>query len=326
MNHQPVLEIKDLKTHFFTYAGVVKAVDGINLHLSQNEVLGIVGETGCGKSVTARSILKLVPQPGKIVSGEIILNGKNILSMSDSETNEIRGGQVAMIFQNPLSSLNPLFTIGEQVSHIIRIHQNLKQVAARERAVEMFNQVRLPNPNRLLNKYPHELSGGQLQRIMIAMALSCLPQLLIADEPTTALDVTIQAQILTLMLQLKEETKTSIMLITHDLGVVAEVCDRVVIMYAGRIMEDAPVEDIFQEPLHPYTKGLMASIPGRNEEDQELAAITGSVPNLITPPSGCRFHPRCPHAEEICQQKTPALKTHKDGHNIACFLYDKEGQ
>jgi peptide/nickel transport system ATP-binding protein len=324
MNQQPVLEIKDLKTHFFTYAGVVKAVDGINLCLNQDEVLGIVGETGCGKSVTARSILKLVPEPGKIVSGEIKLNGKDVLSMNDKEINELRGGQVAMIFQNPLSSLNPLFTIGEQVSHIIRIHQKVKQVAAKERAVEMFNQVRLPNPNQLLDKYPHELSGGQLQRIMIAMALSCLPQLLIADEPTTALDVTIQAQILTLMLRLKKETKTSIMLITHDLGVVAEVCDRVVIMYAGRIVEDAPVDEIFHEPLHPYTKGLMASIPGRNEEDQELAAIAGSVPNLITPPSGCRFHPRCPNAEEICRLKIPELKLYKNRHNIACHLYHPE--
>jgi peptide/nickel transport system ATP-binding protein len=324
MNHQPVLEIKDLKTHFFTYAGVVKAVDGINLCLNQDEVLGIVGETGCGKSVTARSILKLVPEPGKIVSGEIKLNGKDVLAMNDKEINDLRGGQVAMIFQNPLSSLNPLFTIGEQVSHIIRIHQKVKQVAAKERAVEMFNQVRLPNPNQLLDKYPHELSGGQLQRIMIAMALSCLPQLLIADEPTTALDVTIQAQILTLMLCLKKETKTSIMLITHDLGVVAEVCDRVVIMYAGRIVEDAPVDEIFHEPLHPYTKGLMASIPGRNEQDQELAAIAGSVPNLITPPSGCRFHPRCPNAEEICRLKIPELKLYKNRHNLACHLYHPE--
>jgi peptide/nickel transport system ATP-binding protein len=324
MYHQPVLEIKDLKTYFFTYAGVVKAVDGINLCLNQDEVLGIVGETGCGKSVTARSILKLVPEPGKIVSGEIKLNGKDVLAMNDKEINDLRGGQVAMIFQNPLSSLNPLFTIGEQVSHIIRIHQKVKQVAAKERAVEMFNQVRLPNPNQLLDKYPHELSGGQLQRIMIAMALSCLPQLLIADEPTTALDVTIQAQILTLMLRLKRETKTSIMLITHDLGVVAEVCDRVVIMYAGRIVEDAPVDEIFHEPLHPYTKGLMASIPGRNEEGQELAAIAGSVPNLITPPSGCRFHPRCPNAEEICRLKIPELKLYKNRHNIACHLYHPE--
>ena len=324
MYHQPVLEIKDLKTYFFTYAGVVKAVDGINLCLNQDEVLGIVGETGCGKSVTARSILKLVPEPGKIVSGEIKLNGKDVLAMNDKEINDLRGGQVAMIFQNPLSSLNPLFTIGEQVSHIIRIHQKVKQVAAKERAVEMFNQVRLPNPNQLLDKYPHELSGGQLQRIMIAMALSCLPQLLIADEPTTALDVTIQAQILTLMLRLKRETKTSIMLITHDLGVVAEVCDRVVIMYAGRIVEDAPVDEIFHEPLHPYTKGLMASIPGRNEEGQELAAIAGSVPNLITPPSGCRFHPRCPNAEEICRLKIPELKLYKNRHNLACHLYHPE--
>lgn len=324
MNHQPVLEIKDLKTHFFTYAGVVKAVDGIDLQVNLEEVLGIVGETGCGKSVTARSVIKLIPEPGKIVSGEIKLNGKDILSMNDNEINQIRGGQVAMIFQNPLSSLNPLFTIGEQVSHIIRIHQNVKQPAAKERALEMFNQVRLPNPNRLLNKYPHELSGGQLQRIMIAMALSCLPQLLIADEPTTALDVTIQAQILTLMLRLKEETKTSIMLITHDLGVVSEVCDRVVIMYAGRIVEDALVEEIFHEPLHPYTKGLMASIPGRNEQNQELAAIAGSVPNLITPPSGCRFHPRCPKVEEICRLKIPELKSYKNRHNIACHLYHPE--
>ncbi|MBT7888052.1 MAG: ABC transporter ATP-binding protein [Deltaproteobacteria bacterium] len=315
-----MLEISDLKTHFFTYHGVIKAVDGVSLTINREEVLGIVGETGCGKSVTARSILKLIQDPGRIIDGTIHLDGEDVLSKSEKEMQHIRGGKVSMIFQNPLSSLNPIFTIGEQVCHIIRIHQGNDKKAARERALEMFSQVRLPNPNRLLKKYPHELSGGQLQRVMIAMALSCEPDLLIADEPTTALDVTIQAQILTLMLRLKEETRTSILLISHDLGVIAELCDKVAIMYAGKIVELASATDIFNRPLHPYTEGLMSSIPGEGKPGDKLETIKGIVPNLIAPPPGCRFHPRCPIAEPVCSQKSPTLTEDQAGHSVACHL------
>ena len=319
-NSQQILEISDLKTHFFTYHGVIKAVDGVSLTINREEVLGIVGETGCGKSVTARSILKLIQDPGRIIDGTIHLDGEDVLSKSEKEMQHIRGGKVSMIFQNPLSSLNPIFTIGEQVCHIIRIHQGNDKKAARARALEMFSQVRLPNPNRLLKKYPHELSGGQLQRVMIAMALSCEPDLLIADEPTTALDVTIQAQILTLMLRLKEETRTSILLISHDLGVIAELCDKVAIMYAGKIVELASATDIFNRPLHPYTEGLMSSIPGEGKPGDKLETIKGIVPNLIAPPPGCRFHPRCPIAEPVCSRKSPTLTEDQTGHSVACHL------
>ena len=319
-NSQQILEIRDLKTHFFTYHGVIKAVDGVSLTINREEVLGIVGETGCGKSITARSILKLIQDPGRIMDGTIHLDGEDVLSKSEKEMQHIRGGKVSMIFQNPLSSLNPIFTIGEQVCHIIRIHQGNDKKAARARALEMFSQVRLPNPNRLLKKYPHELSGGQLQRVMIAMALSCEPDLLIADEPTTALDVTIQAQILTLMLRLKEETRTSILLISHDLGVIAELCDKVAIMYAGKIVELASATDIFNRPLHPYTEGLMSSIPGEGKPGDKLETIKGIVPNLIAPPPGCRFHPRCPIAEPVCSRKSPTLTEDQTGHSVACHL------
>ena len=315
-----LLDIKDLKTYFYTYNGIVKAVDGISLHVHREEVLGIVGETGCGKSVTVRSLLKLVPDPGRIVSGRVLLDGDDILALNDQQLRTVRGGRMAMIFQNPLSSLNPVFTIGDQVCHIIRLHQGMDQKNARLRAVEMFSLVRLANPNRLLQKYPHELSGGQLQRVMIAMALSCQPELLIADEPTTALDVTIQAQILTLMLDLKYKTRTAILLITHDLGVVAEICDRVAIMYAGLIVEEASVKDTFQQPLHPYTEGLMSSIPGRGNRGEDLATIRGMVPDLIRPPAGCRFHPRCPLAKERCRQTTPILSERQGERKVACHF------
>ncbi len=315
-----LLDVNDLKTYFYTYNGIVKAVDGIDLRVRREEVLGIVGETGCGKSVTARSLLRLVPDPGRIVSGQVLLKGENILALNEKQMRAIRGGRIAMIFQNPLSSLNPVFSIGDQVCHIIRIHQGMDHSEARKRAMEMFSLVRLPEPNGLLRKYPHELSGGQLQRVMIAMALSCQPELLIADEPTTALDVTIQAQILTLMLGLKEKTRTAIMLITHDLGVVAEICDRVAIMYAGRIVEEASVNDVFHRPLHPYTEGLMASIPGRGNRGEDLKTIRGMVPNLTHLPAGCPFHPRCPLAEGICRQESPVLNERQDGHKVSCHL------
>ncbi len=315
-----LLKIEDLKTHFFTYNGVVRAVDGVSLHVSREEILGIVGETGCGKSVTMRSVLRLIPEPGRIVSGRVLLEDTDLLALDDEAMRRVRGGRIAMIFQNPLSSLNPVFTIGEQVCRIIRIHQEADAEAARRQAVEMFSLVRLPNPRRLLRKHPHELSGGQLQRVMIAMALSCRPQLLVADEPTTALDVTIQAQILTLMLKLKRETRTAVVLISHDLGVVAEVCDRVVIMYAGLIVEEAPVQEIFKEPLHPYTRGLIAAIPGQGRPGDELATIAGSVPDLACLPQGCRFHPRCPLSEPVCRRQPPSLSDRGEGRRVACHL------
>ena len=315
---QSIMEIKDLKTHFFTYNGVVKAVDGVSLNVRREEVLGIVGETGCGKSVTVRSAMGLVPEPGHIVNGRILLDGENLLEKSDNEMRRIRGSRMSMIFQNPLSSLNPVFTIGSQVCHVIRIHQFKDKLEARRRAIETFELVRLPDPDRLLKKYPHELSGGMLQRVMIAMALSCKPEILIADEPTTALDVTIQAQILSLMLRLKKETGTAIIMITHDLGVVAETCDRVAVMYAGLIVESGPVQSIFKEPLHPYTQGLLSSLPGQQQGGDVLVTIEGLVPDLIRPPAGCRFHPRCPLKREVCQRDTPILKELDNGRAVAC--------
>lgn len=318
--NDPILDIQGLKTWFFTYGGIVRAVDGVDLSVGREEVVGIVGETGCGKSVTVRSALGLVAEPGRVVEGRVLLDGVDVLAMSEKELRAVRGGRMAMIFQNPLSSLNPVFTIGDQVSHIIRIHQKLGRREALERGVEMFDQVRLPDPVKVLEKYPHELSGGQLQRVMIAMALSCRPDLLLADEPTTALDVTIQAQILTLMLRLKNETGTAILLITHDLGVVAEVCDRVAVMYAGLVVEQARVDEIFNKPAHPYTEGLMASIPSRGRPGTDLRAINGLVPDLISLPEGCRFHPRCPRAESICRVEPPVLTDLGHGHLAACHL------
>jgi oligopeptide/dipeptide ABC transporter ATP-binding protein len=317
---EPILEIENLKTHFFTYNGVVKAVDGISLKIHREEVLGIVGESGCGKSVTVRSAMGLVPEPGRVVGGRVLLDGEKLLEKSDAELRRIRGRRMSMIFQNPLSSLNPVFTIGDQVGHVISIHQGKNKKEARRRAVETFELVRLPDPDRLLKKYPHELSGGMLQRVMIAMALSCTPEVLIADEPTTALDVTIQAQILSLMLQLKEETGTAIIMITHDLGVVAETCDQVAVMYAGLIVEQGPVQKIFNAPLHPYTEGLLSSLPGQQKAGDELRTIEGLVPDLIHPPSGCRFHPRCPIAEAICEREAPKLLEKGDGRAVACHF------
>jgi len=317
---EPILEIEDLKTHFFTYNGVVKAVDGISLKIHREEVLGIVGESGCGKSVTVRSTMGLVPEPGRIVGGNVLLGGEKLLEKSDAELRRIRGSRMSMVFQNPLSSLNPVFTIGNQVGHVISIHQGKNKKEARRRAVETFELVRLPDPDRLLKKYPHELSGGMLQRVMIAMALSCRPEVLIADEPTTALDVTIQAQILSLMLKLKEDTGTAIIMITHDLGVVAETCDRVAVMYAGLIVEQGPVQKIFNDPLHPYTEGLLSSLPGQQTDGDELKTIDGLVPDLIHPPTGCRFHPRCGLTEDVCRKEIPELLDKGNGRAVACHI------
>ena len=316
--NQIILEIEDLHTYFFTFRGVLKAVDGVSLRLSEREVLGVVGETGCGKSVMATSVMKLVPLPGKIVRGEIIFNGENLIHKTEDEMREIRGRKISMVFQNPLSSLNPVFTIGDQVCHIIRIHQKCGKDEALERTMNIFEKVRLPDPKKVLGKYSHELSGGMLQRVMISMALSCEPQILIADEPTTALDVTIQAQILSLMDDLRSQMNTSILLITHDLGVIAEMCDRVMVMYAGKVMENGSVQDVLRTPLHPYTSALMRAIPEKARRGGILETIEGVVPDLISRTEGCSFHPRCQYRMDKCEELTPCLEEKQEGHFVAC--------
>ena len=424
---EKILSIRNLKTHFFTYDGVVQALDGINLDMYKGETLGIVGETGCGKSVMANSIMRLIPDPpGRIVEGEIIFKGVNLLEDIEKEAKikvlkhgakinrnkkliakreafmrTIRGKEIAMIFQEPMSALNPVYTAGQQISESIILHQKSElcdtilsngrckswqipwirrikesdelnrkilekelrpessdeeeleklrkmerrvslplrmmlripilnkmlmkpiEEEAMKRAQQMLNLVNIPDPAKVIKQYPHELSGGMQQRVMIAMALSCNPSLLIADEPTTALDVTIQAQILELMKELKRKVGASIMLITHDLGVVAETCSRVAVMYAGNIVECAEIKEIFSKPMHPYTKGLLSSIPKGGKKKEELVIIKGSVPNLITPPSGCRFHPRCNYATERCAKEKPKLRKVSEGHEVACFLYEE---
>ena len=321
----PLLEIKGLRTHFNTYAGVVKALDGINISVHEGETLGVVGETGCGKSVTALSVLRLIPNPpGDIVAGEMLFRGEDLLKNSEQEMQHIRGNRISMVFQDPYASLNPLYTVGEQVSRVIRLHQQLNQVQAQEKTRCMFERVGLPNPNRMLKSYPFELSGGMQQRVMIALALSSSPDLLIADEPTTALDVTIQAQILRLMRELKNELNTAIMLITHDLGVIASMCDRVAVMYAGTVVEHASILQLFQDPKHPYTQGLLDAIPVVGSAKKRLAVIPGTVPNLIHPPSGCRFHPRCSHAMPKCREAKPAEMEVDEGRFVTCFLYSDE--
>jgi len=320
MNKQALLEIIGLKTCYHTYGGVVRSVDGVDLAVGKGEVVGLVGESGCGKSVTVRSVLRLIAEPGRIEAGCVLFKGEDVLAMSESRLRRLRGGAISMIFQAPLTSLNPVFTIGSQVGDVIRRHQGVGARQAAERACDMFSLVRLPDARALLRKYPHELSGGQLQRVMIAMALSCRPDLLIADEPTTALDVTIQAQILALMQQLRQETGASILLITHDLGVVAETCDRAAVMYAGVVVEEAPTPDIFTMPVHPYTESLLASIPALRPWGQPLHIIPGSVPDLINPPPGCRFHPRCHLAKEVCAHIAPELTSRGPGRRAACHI------
>lgn len=322
-----LLEIKNLRTHFFTEDGVVPAVDGVDFELRPGQTLGIVGESGCGKSVTAISILRLVPNPpGRIVGGEILFDGKDLVKASQSEMNEIRGNDIAMIFQEPMTSLNPVFTIGRQITEAIQLHQKLDKRAARERCIEMLKLVGIPRAEEAIDEYPHQFSGGMRQRAMIAMALSCNPKLLIADEPTTALDVTIQAQIIELMKELKEKLNTAIMLITHDLGVVAEMSDHVIVMYAGRVVEEANVFDLFKEPKHPYTVGLMKSKPSLDSNTERLEVITGAVPNPLNMPSGCAFHPRCPHVMDICRVEMPHLIKSENGRKVRCWLYEKEGE
>ncbi|AZR73712.1 peptide ABC transporter ATP-binding protein [Anoxybacter fermentans] len=323
---QPILEVKDLKTYFFVDDGVVKAVDGVNFEIYEGETLGIVGESGCGKSVTSISIMRLVPNPpGKIVGGQILFKGKDLVQKSEEEMRKIRGNEISMIFQEPMTSLNPVYTVGDQIAEAVILHQKVSKKEAMERAVEMLRKVGIPAPEKRVYEYPHQLSGGMRQRVMIAMALSCNPSLLIADEPTTALDVTIQAQILELMKQLRDEFNTAIMLITHDLGVVAEVCDRVAVMYSGKVVEYTDVKRIFLSPRHPYTIGLLNSIPKLNGGKKRLEPIKGVVPNPLNLPKGCKFNNRCPYAKDLCFEKEPEIKEIDTGHFVRCWFYDQIG-
>lgn len=317
-----LLEVSGLITEFKTSGGVIRAVDGVNLRVKKGETLGIVGESGCGKSITSLSIMQLLPKKiGRIAGGSIAFEGKDLLKVSGREMRSIRGNRIAMIFQEPMTSLNPVFKVGKQISEAARYHLKIGKKEAWTRAVEMLTKVGIPRPEKIAAQYPHQLSGGMRQRVMIAMAMICNPQLLIADEPTTALDVTIQAQILDLMRELQETEGTSILMITHDLGVVAEMCDRVVIMYAGQVVEETDVATLFNDPKHPYTQGLLASLPQLAGETDRLPSIPGQVPNPLHMPSGCRFAPRCPHRFEACDQAQPALLETEAGHSCRCFLY-----
>jgi oligopeptide/dipeptide ABC transporter ATP-binding protein len=319
-----LLTVKNLQTHFISSGRTVRALDGVNFEIEEGEVFGLVGETGCGKSVSALSILRLIPfPPGKIVAGEIRFRGRDLLSLNAEEMRSVRGKEISMIFQEPMTSLNPVFRIGEQMSEVIILHQHLNRSQALAKAVAMLERVHIPDARRVAQQFPHQLSGGMRQRVMIAMELSCRPHLLIADEPTTALDVTIQAQILRLLKELKKEFNTSILLITHDLGIIAEMCDRVAVMYAGSIVEQAGVTEIFEEPKHPYTRGLWGAIPHMDEEKEELAVIPGNVPDLSRPPAGCKFHPRCSMRFEPCAKIKPGFFQISSGHQVACYLYQE---
>jgi peptide/nickel transport system ATP-binding protein len=320
MTAEPLLSVENLQTQFRTEEGILRAVDDVSFTVSPGETLGIVGESGCGKSVTALSIMRLLAKNASVARGRIVFEDQDLLTLTEDEMRAIRGNRIGMIFQEPMTSLNPVHTIGEQIAEAVRIHQNASRSAARARAKEVLRLVRIPDAERRLRDYPHQFSGGMRQRAMIAMALACSPQLLIADEPTTALDVTIQAQILRLMLELKERIGAAVLLITHDLGVVAETCQRVIVMYAGRIVEEAPVEALFDNPAHPYTRGLMASIPrGADRRRHRLPEIPGVVPSLTQPIAGCTFAPRCPLAIEACRALSPELRPIAPGHSVACI-------
>jgi oligopeptide/dipeptide ABC transporter ATP-binding protein len=322
---QPLIDIKNLKTYFYTEDGVVKAVDGVDFFVRPGEVLGLVGESGCGKSVTSLSIMRLIGIPGKVIEGEILFEGRDLLKLSEAEMVDMRGNRISMIFQQPQSSLNPVFKVGDQVAEVLQIHQNMGREESWEKAVELLRLVGIPDAEKKAHAFPHEMSGGQAQRVMIAMALALNPQLLIADEPTTALDVTIQAQILDLMRDLRNRMGTSVILITHDLGVIAEMADRVAVMYAGRIVEQSDVRTLYTRPLHPYTQGLIASIPVLGKIKERLDVIPGSVPNLINLPEGCKFAPRCRARREyqlaICTETEPTLIQVLPKHTVRCWLY-----
>ena len=318
--NEKVLEVKNLKTYFYTDEGEIPAVDGVDFSLERGETLAIVGESGCGKSVTSLSILRLIATPpGKIVDGEILYNGRDLLKLSEKEMRSVRGNDISMIFQEPMTSLNPVFTVGKQIMESLIYHQNMTKEQARERAIEMLRLVDIPNPEKCINNYPHNLSGGMRQRVMIAMALACNPKVLIADEPTTALDVTIQAQILKLMAELQKKTETGIILITHDLGIVAQIARNVMVMYAGEAVEYADVRSIFKDPRHPYTIGLLKSIPSIHETQDELYTIKGMVPSSKNLPKGCLFAPRCEYATERCLQERPPLVDIGEGRKLRCW-------
>jgi len=321
-----LLEIKDLRTHFLTRAGLVKAVNGVSFSLDNGELLGLVGESGCGKSITALSIMRLIAPPGKIVGGKILFDGKDLLKLSDKEMRDIRGDDIAMIFQDPMTSLNPVFTIGEQIAEALRLHRKLTRKQAREAAIEAMREVAIPDPARRIDDYPHQLSGGMRQRVMIAMALACNPRLLIADEPTTALDVTIQAQILELLNELRRNRDLAVLLITHDLGVVAEIADRVAVMYTGRIVEESDVNELFLRPKHPYTEGLLRSVPKLTAEHvakiERLQTIEGVVPSPTDLPPGCHFAPRCPYRMPRCTAEEIPLYELENNVKVRCVLFD----
>jgi len=321
-----LVEFRNLRTNFYTSGGVVRAVNDVSFSIREGETVCVVGESGCGKSVTAMSLMRLVSAPGKIEGGQILYKGQDLLTTKEREMREIRGNEIAMIFQEPMTSLNPVFKIGEQITEPLRLHKGMSKQDAKKRAIELIELVNIPRAAQIFDSYPHELSGGMRQRIMIAIALSCNPQLLIADEPTTALDVTIQAQILDLMRDIKSEFKTAIMLITHDLGVVAEMADHVVVMYAGKVIEEAPVLELFQNPKHPYTQGLLRAKPIINDRKDRLYTIPGQVPNPVELGNNCYFNDRCEHCMSICIEQQPSLQVYDKKHKAACWLYEKGGE
>ena len=324
LQKKPLLEVRDLTIHFFTEEGVIRAVENVNFEIYSGEILGLVGESGCGKSVTGLSLLRLISTPpGRIVNGDILFDGRSLLPLEEKEMERVRGNDISMIFQEPMTSLNPVFTIGDQIMEAILLHQGSDKAEARKRAIKMLDRVKIPSPEKRIDSYPHQLSGGMRQRAMIAMALSCQPKLLIADEPTTALDVTIQAQVLQLLKEIQREMEMSVMLITHDLGVVSEIADRVAVMYAGRIMEYGPIHAIFSRLRHPYTKGLLDSIPQLKEKKKRLDAIPGQVPDPMNLPMGCKFHPRCYLVIEECKKEEPPLFQVNGDHFSRCIRWEK---
>jgi peptide/nickel transport system ATP-binding protein len=323
---QPILQVQDLQTYLYTERGVVKAVDGVSIHVNKGEIFGLVGESGSGKTMTALSIMRLVPSPpGRIVSGQIILDGADIISLREKEMLAIRGKKVSMVFQDPLVSLNPIMRVGDQISETVKFQMHLDKSQAQTRTIELLQSVGIPEAQVRARQYPFEMSGGMRQRIMIALALSCSPTLLIADEPTTNLDVTIQAQILELLRKITREFNTSIMLITHSMGIVAWLCDRVGVMYAGKIVEQGKTKDVFRNPMHPYTQALLKAIPKTADSSESLYSIQGDVPNMITVPSGCRFNPRCEFAKEICRSREPQLVEIERDHFVRCLMYETDG-